>query len=537
MEKPVTILGHRNPDADSICAAIAYSALKNQLGAYTRPARLSAPNKETQYILKRFRQPSPILLHSAKCTLAEIEKDEAMLLRKDTTMKEALDAILSRKNKGIFVVDQNRHLEGIVSVSDLTNLWTADEEALQDLMSRVPLANIIKTTQATVLNEGPFHPNGKVHLLPSLGQNCSIQAGTIVIVGNHPEVQRSAIQQKAALVLICGENWVDSITLTMAREQQVPILHTPLSAITVAHSIFQSPSVAEVMTHEVVVFRSSETVDGASQRIAKTRFRTYPVVNENDEVIGAISRYHLFNYKKKQFILVDHNEKEQSINDLEFGEIIEIVDHHRIGGIETQSPITFINQIVGSTCTIIAGLYEQFQIDLTPELAGLLLAGMVSDTMNLKSPTTTDLDRITAARLAELAGVSADELSAELVATSDSLLNKSYQELMYEDFKEYRIQDSKVAIGQVVCRCEADYLAVREDFLHYLEEQNLQHQYDLLLILFTDPTGRGSYFLYTGKKSWVVEEGFKAVLHEDFAADFISRKKQVLPVIIDTLNK
>ena len=164
MDKPVYVIGHKNPDADSICAAIAYSALKNKLGLNTVAARLSAVNKETLYILDRFQLPVPMLLTSAKCTLAEIDMDEAMLLSKDTTMKEALDAILSRKNKGIFVVDKKHHLEGIVSVSDLTNLWTADEEALEDLMSRVPLANILKTTRASLLHEAPFHPNGKVHL-------------------------------------------------------------------------------------------------------------------------------------------------------------------------------------------------------------------------------------------------------------------------------------------------------------------------------------------------------------------------------------
>ena len=537
MDKPVYVIGHKNPDADSICSAIAYSALKNQLGLKTVPARLSTINKETSYILDRFHLPIPMLLTSAKCTLAEIDMDEAMLLSPDTTMKEALDAILSRKNKGIFVVDAHQHLEGIVSVSDLTNLWTADEEALQDLMSRVPLANIIKTTRSSLLHEAPFHPNGKVHLMPSLGQNSDIEAGTIVIVGNNPEVQRSAIRQRASLILICGENWVDSITLDMAKERQVSILHTPLSAITVAHSIFQSPSVAEVMTREVVVFRTSETVNGASQRIAKTRFRTYPVVNEKEEVIGAISRYHLFNYRKKQLILVDHNEKEQSIHDLEFAEIIEIVDHHRLGGIETQSPISFVNQIVGSTCTIVAGLYEQHHVEIPPQIAGLLLAGLLSDTMNLKSPTTTDVDVKTASTLANIAKVDPQDLAEELVGTSDSLLNKNFQELMYEDFKEYRVQDSRVAIGQVVCRISDEYQQIKAEFLAYLEEQNLQLHYDLLLILFTDPKGSGSNFLYTGKKGWVIEEGFKTVLTDGFAPGFISRKKQVLPVVIDTLNK
>ena len=537
MEKPIYVTGHKNPDSDSICAAISYSFLKNQLGYETIPVRLSPLNKETKYILEKFGIERPTMIHSAKCTLSEIDMDTPLLVNRKTTMKEALDAILKRKNKGVFVVDEHNHLEGVVSISNLTNLWTAEESALEDLMSRVPLENIIKTTKATLIHNAPFNPNGKVNLLPNLGYNSQIEPGTIVIAGNHPDIQRLVIEQNAALLIICGENWVDSITMDMAKAKQIPILHTRLSAMTIAHSIFQSPSVEEVMTTDVAYFRSNETVDGASMRIAKTRFRTYPVLNEADEVIGAISRYHLFNYKKKKFILVDHNEADQSVNDLEFGEVIEIVDHHRLGGIQTQSPIQFINQIVGSTCTIISNLFKQYKIELPYSIAGLLLAGIISDTMNLKSPTTTKLDIEQALYLSEKTGLSIKELADELVETSDSLLKKTYQELMYEDFKEFRINESRIAIGQVVCKSSKEYKKIKDDFLKYLEEQNITHRYDLLLILFTNPTGKGSHFLYTGKKSWIIEEGFKLVLIDDFAPGFISRKKQVLPVVIDTLNK
>ncbi len=222
---------------------------------------------------------------------------------------------------------------------------------------------------------------------------------------------------------------------------------------------------------------------------------------------------------------------------MEFGEIIEIVDHHRLGGIETPYPIAFINQIVGSTCTIVANLYFQHKIEIPVKIAGLLLSGIVSDTMNLKSPTTTEIDRQTAIKLSNIIQLSTDELALELISTSDSLLTKSFQDIMYEDFKEFRIQDRKVAIGQVVCRDSKEYFSIKTPFLQYLEEQNLNLRYDLLLILFTDPSGKGSYFLYTGKESWIVEEGFKNVLHEGFADDFISRKKQVLPIILSTMKQ
>lgn len=537
MKKPIYVTGHKNPDSDSICAAIAYSNFKNNLGMNTIPARLGELNNESKYILNKFGFSAPLRIFSAKCTLAEIDKDEAILIHKSDTMKEVLDAITKRKNKGAFVVDENNHLEGIVSISDLTGVWIAAEDRLCELMKNATLDNIIKTCEANLLCNAPFHPNGKVNLLPSLGQNSQIEPGTIVIVGNNPDVQRSVIEREAALVIICGENWVDSVTAMIAQAKQVPIIHSPLTAISIAKLIYQSVSVEQVMSKSVVTFRNNETVDGASTRMAKTRFRTYPVLNENEEVIGAISRYHLFNYEKKKLILVDHNEATQSINDLEFGEVIEIVDHHRLGGIMTATPIQFINKIVGSTCTIVYELYKQYNVELTKQYAGLLLAGILSDTMSLKSPTTKENDISAVRELAKISGVNAGVLSNELAQTADSLFNKSFEELLYEDLKEFNVGDVKVAVGQVSCRSDEEYHEIKETFLSYMKEQNKRLRADLLMMVFTKINGKGSFFLYTGEKSWIVEEGFKPAMVDDFAPHFISRKLQVLPVILETLTQ
>jgi len=537
LKKPIYVTGHKNPDSDSICAAIAYSNFKNQLGMNTIPARLGELNSESKYILNKFGFNAPTRIFSAKCTLSEIEKDEAILIHKNDTMKETLDIITKRKNKGAFVVDNDNKLEGVVSMSNLTGVWIADEERLCELMKHATLDNIIKTCEANLLCDAPFHPNGKVNLLPGLGQNSKIEPGTIVIVGNNPDVQRSVIEQEAALVIICGENWVDSVTAMIAQTKQVPIIHSPLSAISIAKLIYQSLSVEQVMSKNVVTFRNNETVDGASTRMAKTRFRTYPVLNENEEVVGAISRYHLFNYEKKKLILVDHNEATQSINDLEFGEVIEIVDHHRLGGIMTATPIQFINKIVGSTCTIVYELYKQYNVELTKQYAGLLLAGILSDTMSLKSPTTKENDISAVRELAKISGVNAGVLSNELAQTADSLFNKSFEELLYEDLKEFNVGDVKVAVGQVSCRSDEEYHEIKEAFLSYMKEQNKRLRADLLMMVFTKINGKGSFFLYTGEKSWIVEEGFKPAMVDDFAPHFISRKLQVLPVILETLTQ
>lgn len=538
MTKPLYVVGHKNPDCDSICSAIAYANLKRQLGYNAIACRLSQCNSETKYILKRFGFDEPTLIHSAKCTLKEIEIDDALLVTKDVTMKEALDKILQRKNKGVFVVDEKQKLLGIVSISNLTSLWTANEKELISLMSKVKLHDVVKTLNAEILNDvDNFKTNGQVHLMASLANNATIYPNSIVIVGNSVEVQRFVIDSKAAMVIICGENWVDNVTLEKAKENNVVILHTPLSALACSQLIYQSPSIEDVMVSNVIHFKSYETVEETSNRMAKTRFRTYPVVDESDRVIGAVSRYHLFNYEKKRYVLVDHNEYSQSVNDLEFGEVVEIVDHHRLGGIETVNPINISSKIVGCTCTIIAEMYKQNKVKITKELAGLLLGAIISDTLNLKSPTTTQLDKDMSKMLCDICECNMDELSKEMIINSDSILNKSHIELLYDDFKEFRIGESRIAIGQSQCKSYDEYMAIRNDFLTYLDETCITQNYDLILIMFTDPMGTGSYFLCTGKKAWVVKEGFKDVLVDEFAPNVISRKKQVLPIIIDTLNK
>lgn len=538
MKNKVFVIGHKNADTDSICSAIAYAYLKQQIGVDAIASRISQCNSETKYVLDTFGFEEPLYIHSAKCTLRDISIDDAYLVNKDFTMKEALDCIVKRKNKGVFVVDEYNRLEGIVSISDLTSLWTMDEINLTMLMSKVKLNNIIKTLYAECIYcIDDFKTNGKVHLMMSLANNSKIDATSIVIVGNSPEVQRYVIDCGVSMIIICGENWIDNVTLEKAKEKNVVILHTPLSALACSQLVYQSSSIEEIMSDEVLCFLQSETMDEISNRIAKTRYRSYPVLNDNNEVVGAMSRFHLFNYPKKQFILVDHNEAHQSINDLEHGEVIEIVDHHRLGGIETVHPISITCKSVGCTCTIIGQLFDLHQIEIPQNIAGIMLAAIVSDTLNCKSPTTTSEDIAMADRLSEIAQISRQQLHSDMVGNTDSIVNKSYVDLLYEDFKEFRINGSRIAVGQVACRSKDDFYQIEEGFLPYLEEVAHTQHYDLIVMMFTDPRGSGSQFMYTGKKSWVIKEGFKDVLVNNFGPSIISRKKQVLPMLINLFNK
>lgn len=537
--KPIYVVGHKNPDTDSIVSAIAYADYLKREGIEALPYAQGKATQDTQYLLDKYGFEHPSLITTAKCMLKEIDKDEAVLVRPGITMKEALDEILSRKNKGVFVTDEDSKLIGIVSVSDLTRLWTKKEEDLQKLMKTVTLKNVEKTLDAKPYYEDKhFNPNGVVHIMPSMSDRMSDYENAIVILRNNPDTQRFAIESKASLLVICGEDWIDQVTLDMAKKKGVSVIHTHRTVLECSRLIYQSPAIDSVTTNKVISFYETETVEEVSDRMAKSRYRTYPVLNEDNQVVAAISRYHLFSYEKKRFVLVDHNEETQTVNDMEFGEILGIVDHHRIGGIETPVPINIIERVVGSTATIITTLYQQSGYIIDKNMAGILLGGIVSDTLCLKSPTTTRVDEVAAKYLEEIAGISAKDLQTEMINATDSILKKSDLELMYDDFKEFRISGSRVAIGQSQCCKWEDYFEIKDRFLNYLNDAVISQNYDLILIMFTDPKGSGSYFLYTGKKSWVIDEGFHDMMSKDgFAKDIVSRKKQVLPVIVDTMNQ
>ncbi len=537
--KPIYVVGHKNPDTDSIVSSIAYARYLNLEGQEALPYAQGKATQDTQYLLDKYGFAHPELITSAKCMLKEIEKDEAVLVRLDITMKEALDEILLRKNKGVFVTEEDGKLLGIVSISDLTRLWTKSEEDLQKIMKTVCLENVVKTLDAKVyFASDAFACNGVVHIMPSMSDRMQDYKDSIVILRNNPDTQRFAIDAKASLLVICGEDWIDQVTLEMAKKNDVSVIHTKRSVLECSRLIYQSPSIACVTSDKVISFYETETVEEVSDRMAKSRYRTYPVLNEENQVVAAISRYHLFSYEKKRFVLVDHNEETQTVNDMEFGEILGIVDHHRIGGIETPVPINIIERVVGSTATIITNLFQQSGYEIDQNLAGLLLGGIVSDTLCLKSPTTTKVDEIAAAYLEKIAKIQAEQLQTEMINATDSILKKTDLELMYDDFKEFRISGSRIAIGQSQCCKWEDYFAIKERFLAYLEETVISSNYDLILIMFTDPKGTGSYFLFTGKKSWVIREGFHDRMSKDgFAKGIVSRKKQVLPVIVDTMDQ
>ena len=532
---PIYVVGHKNPDTDAIVSAIAYAQYKKAKGENAIASRIGSTSSETEYLLERFGFEDPKMLFTAKALLSEIEMDKASLADKDMTMKQALDKVIKLKNRGLIVVDKKRKLQGIVTLDDLTYMWTKKEDELEKIIKTISIDNIVKTLKGQLVLRGTHELSGKLHMFPSLKSN--VEDDSIVLLRNEDDKLQYCLELGATLLVVCTSSPISKRILTMAKNAQASIVTTELTPLAIARMIYQTPTIEQVMIHKdkIDYFNIDDTVDEASKKIAKSRHRSYPVLDDEGRVVGAISRYHLFNYQKKQFILVDHNEKKQTIDDIDEAVVLEIVDHHRFGGFESDNPISITTMPVGATSTIVAHKFFNDNIKINKKLAGLLLGAIISDTMNFKSPTTTPLDIDVAKKLEKISGVNINELSKRMIEHNESLLNKRHIEIVYNDFKEFNIEGNKVGLAQAVCKSKDEYEKLKDDLQKYLDDACKSGGYDLMVAMLTNPNGSGSYLIYSGDKKAVIKDCF-VLNKESFVRDLVSRKKQLLPGIIEGFN-
>ena len=534
-KNPIYVVGHKNPDTDAIVSAIAYAQFKREQGINAVAGRVGSVSSETEYMLEKFGYEAPQRLYTAKSTQKEIEMDKASLANKEMTMKEALDKVLKLKNRGLIVVDKKKHLEGIVTLDDLTYMWTKTDAQLASIIRTIEIDDIVKILKGTLVLRGNHQLSGKMHMFPSLKSN--VEDDSIVLLRNEDDKMQYCLELGATMLVVCTSSPIARHIISMARDAEATIVTTELTPLSITRLIYQTPTIEHIMIpkERIDYFNINDTIDEASKKIAKSRHRSYPVLDNEGKVVGAVSRYHLFNYQKKQLILVDHNEKKQAIDDVDEGLVTEIVDHHRFGGFESENPISITTMPVGATATIIANKFFDEKLELSSNLAGLLLGAIVSDTMNFKSPTTTPIDTRTAKRLEEISGEKAENLSRGLIEHSESLLNKRHIEIVYNDFKEFNIEGNKVGLSQAVCKSKDEYDALKGDLSRYLEDSCKSGGYDLMAIMLTNPNGSGSYVLSAGARRRVVRETFTPD-KDGFVDGLVSRKKQLLPGLINALG-
>ncbi len=535
MNNKIYVTGHRHPDSDSICAAITYSDLLRRCGKDAIACRQGPLNEETKFILKRFHQENPLLLTDARTMIQDIDVDKPTILRKDETVHHAWHEMLRTQNRSVFVVDEEGKLCGICTTSNLSYYRLKPDTDLDSLVATASLENISRTIGGRVIvSPEQFQPNGHIRII-TVDQ---IEIGRyplehcIVLMSTGVEKQKTVIEQGAAcLVLTCGEHASEEIT-AYAESRNCALIETELDTMHTARIITESYTVEHVMTKNPISFHENEYINDVSAKMTKSRVRSYPVLDENDNIVGAISRYHTLNHSRRKFVLVDHSAVNQSVMHVDEADLIAIIDHHHIGGIQTDHPIMYRNVRCGCTCTIISNLYQENGLLPDPDMSGLLLSAILSDTLNFKSLTTTDMDRVAASWLAERAGIDdIDAYAREMLGASVSLKESTMGEILNRDLKTYEVGNYKFAIGQTNYSHMEEVQKILPEFKENLKAEQEKMKLDLLVMLFTDVMGEGSLFVFYGPLSNVIYDMIETKFdeHSGFDPNIISRKQQMMP--------
>lgn len=537
MNNTVYVTGHRHPDTDSICAAITYANLLRLCGQEAIACRQGPLNEETKFILKKFHQENPLLMTDARSMIKDIEIDTPTCIEKTATVHHAWNVMLHTQNRSLIVLDEDQKLCGICSSSNLSAYRLQQEGDLDALMATAKLDDIARTIGGKVVYEPEtFETNGIVHIITEEGKESGKYSldGGINILSSNEDRQIELIESGTkCLVITCGMQ-VSEKAIEVAEKYQCAIIETPKDTMHTATDITESYSVEKVMTTNIICFHDNEYVADVASKMQKSRVRSYPVLNDEDEVVGAISRYHTQNYNKRKFVLVDHSAKNQSVGHIDDAILQAVIDHHHIGDIQTDYPVYWRTVKCGCTCTIISTMYQENGLLPDADMSGLLLSAILSDTLNFKSATTTMMDKVAAVWLAKRAGIeNIDDYAREMLGASVALKDASPHEIINRDLKSYEIGEFKFAIGQTNFKRMEEVQAILPAINKCVEKECEDHKLDLLVMLFTDVMGEGSYFVFYGPLSYVVSETIETTFdeHNGFDPKIISRKQQLMPKI------
>lgn len=542
MRNVIYVTGHKNPDSDSICAAYSYADLKNRIGDVPAiPVRLGNVNPETQFILDYFGVNAPQLLDTVKLKVEDLKIDNISPVSPEISLKMAWNIMKDKNIKSIPVADGNEHLVGVLSLSNLTasymDIW--DNQILAK--SCTSIENIIDTlsAKAITINEENKIFKGKICVAAMQPNSMKehIDAEDIAIVGDRPDVQENLINVGVSLMIITGSNALSNELVEKAKANGVTVISTPHDSFTASRLIIQSIPVGFVMAKEnLVSFTTDDLVEEVKESMLETRYSSYPVTDPDGRVIGTISRYHLISNFKKKVIQVDHNERGQSVDGLEEAEVLEIIDHHRVADIQTNNPIYFRNEPIGSTSSIVAKCFFENGIRPSREVAGLLCGAIISDTLLFKSPTCTPQDKHICQKLADIAGVNIEEFGTALLKAGTSLKGKTVEQIFNQDFKPFSMGDIKVGIAQVNTMDIDGFMPLKEDMLNYMNKKAQDNGFHTVVLLLTDVLNEGSQILVAGERSDLVEKAFNVKLEAStaFLPGVLSRKKQVVPPLTNT---
>ena len=543
----VVVIGHRNPDTDSICSAIAYAELKNRTSTLVcEPRRAGKMNQETEFVLKKFGVTPPRMCTDVNPKIRDVDYREMPGIPGSTSLRRAWKIMRDQQIDTLSITSADNELEGIITVKDLAtaNMDVFDTAVLAK--SRTSYKNILETLNGTMVvgNADAVCTTGHIKIgtaTPELLES-SVEKGDIVILSNRYESQLCAIEKEASLLIICNGAKVGRTIQRIADETGVAIMTTPVDTYAAGKLISQCAPISYYMTrNDILKFTLVTPVADVLRVMAKVRHRYFPILDEDGKYCGMVSRRNVIALRKRRIILVDHNEATQAVEGFDQAEILEIIDHHRIGSLETSGPVYFRNQPVGCTATIITQMYDENGVDIPPQIAGLLLAAILSDTLAFRSPTCTPVDENAAKRLAKIAGVDIEDFSTEMFEAGEKLDGKTPEEVFLQDFKVFMCGDIRFGVAQGSYMTRKNLQAAQALLQPYLEEARNKQNVEDLYMLLTDVPKEESVVICTGRyAAEVLSNGFESQPAADGSwtlPGVVSRKKQFIPAMMSAYQE
>ena len=545
--KKVWVVGHKNPDTDSICAAISYAYLKNQSGdkkTYVAK-RAGVVNEETRYVLERFGVEEPPLVTYAGAQIKDINIRKTAGVSNQISLKRAWELMKKLEVVTLPVTNQFGKLEGVIVTKDIATSYMDVLDNCVLSKARTQYKTIAETIDGEVYagNEHAHFVRGKVVIATSNPEYMAdyIEDDDLVILGDREEAQMQAIRSNASCIIIGGGLEVAEEVKKLAEKRDCVIITTPCDTFSVARLINQSMPIKQYMTRrELVTFDIDDYVDDVKDVMSRVRHRDFPVLGSNGNYVGMISRRNLMNMQKKQIILVDHNEKSQAVDGIGEAEILEIIDHHRLGSLETVSPVYFRNQPLGCTSTIIYQMYQEQRVEIPKEIAGLLLSAIISDTLMFRSPTCTPLDKSVAKRLAEIADVDIEDHAKKMFRAGSDFKNKTTEEIFYQDFKIFHTEDCDFGVAQISAMSGEELEQIGEQLRPFLPQVLGEKRLNMVYVMLTDILEESSKIIFAGEDAGkILAHAFKKQEDADgiLLDGIISRKKQMIPTLMNEMSE
>ncbi|MBQ2986947.1 MAG: putative manganese-dependent inorganic diphosphatase [Tyzzerella sp.] len=547
-KRKVYVVGHKNPDTDSICSAIAYANLKQKIKTEDEnnyiPMRAGMLNEETQYILQRFGVEEPKILANVHLRVQDVDVNRMPGIDSHTSIKDAW-AMMKDRNVYTLAVTNEEQLEGVITTSDIATSYMDVYDSHIMAAARTQYQNIANTLDGEVVTGNPhaYFVKGKVTVAASSPEmmEAYIEKDDLVVLGNRYESQLCAVELDASCLVICQGAQVSKTILKLAMERDIVIITTPHDTFTVSRLINQSIPVRHFMEKDgLTIFNTTDYVENIKDVMAKKRARDFPVVDKEGKYYGLISSRRLMDARNRRVIMVDHNEKTQAVDGIEEAEILEIIDHHRLGSLETVGPVYFRNQPVGCTATIIYDMYKENSVVPDKTIASLLCSAIISDTLLFRSPTCTWLDRAAGEELAKIAEINMEELAQDMFQAGSNLKGKTAEEICFQDFKDFTVSDVKFGVGQVNSMNAEELQEIKESVLPYLEQVANSERLDMVFFMLTNIVDEVTELLCYGKgaREQVLEAFDLPSDTEDILLEgVVSRKKQLIPAFVISLQQ